>query len=360
MKKIAAIGRPLILSTTLFSSLCHYAVADSDHSSAQPDSHAPIAVMGDHMHKAGEFMFSYRFMDMQMSGNLQASDSISSDEIVSQVANPFANPPMYPPTVRVVPQDMSTKMHMLGFMYAPNDDITLMAMLSYVDRDMNLLTYHGASGTNILGRFSTKSSGIGDTQLALLYRLYDSETHHLHANIGWIIPTGSIEQSDEVLSPMNTRINLRLPYSMQLGSGSHQADIGLTYTGSVQQLSWGSQIKAKTPIDTNDEGYQLGKKYMLSGWGAYRLADTLSTSLRLTYNHSEEIDGFDSQITAPVTTANPDNYGVESVDIALGFNSVIANKHRIALEYQLPLDYRVNGVQMDMDNMLTLGYQLAF
>ena len=30
------------------------------------DSHAPISVMGDHIHKKGEFMFSYRFNHMVM------------------------------------------------------------------------------------------------------------------------------------------------------------------------------------------------------------------------------------------------------------------------------------------------------
>jgi len=33
---------------------------------ARPDSHAPIGVMGDHGHKTGEMMFSYRVMTMNM------------------------------------------------------------------------------------------------------------------------------------------------------------------------------------------------------------------------------------------------------------------------------------------------------
>jgi hypothetical protein len=360
MKRIPSIALQLVVSTSIFCSFTNSAFADSEHSSANPDSHAPIGVMGDHMHKVGEFMFSYRFMEMQMADNLQGSQSISSDDIVTQVVNPYANPPMSPPTVRVVPQDMTTKMHMLGFMYAPTDDMTLMAMLNYIDRDMNLTTYQGAMGTTVLGDFLTKSSGVGDTQLALLYRLFDSGKHHLHANIGWVIPTGSVEKNDEVLTPMNIRTVLRLPYSMQLGTGSHQADLGLTYTGSVQHISWGGQVKARLPIDTNKEGYKVGNSYMLSGWGAYRITSNLSSSLRLSYNKSDEINGLDSNILAPVTTANPANYGIDSVDIAFGINAVVARNHRIALEYQVPISYHVNGVQMDMDNMLTIGYQLAF
>lgn len=33
------------------------------------DGHAPIGVMGDHLHKKGSYMLSYRFMRMSMAGN---------------------------------------------------------------------------------------------------------------------------------------------------------------------------------------------------------------------------------------------------------------------------------------------------
>ncbi len=39
---------------------------ENQWSSARPDGHAPISVMGDHYHKKGEFMLSYRYMPMWM------------------------------------------------------------------------------------------------------------------------------------------------------------------------------------------------------------------------------------------------------------------------------------------------------
>ena len=90
--------------------------------------HAPIGVMADHRHKKGEWMTSYRFMHMDMSGNRDGTDSLSPEEIVTTVANPFANPPMMPSTLRVVPTDMPMQMHMVGGMYGLSDRITLMAM----------------------------------------------------------------------------------------------------------------------------------------------------------------------------------------------------------------------------------------
>lgn len=330
--------------------------ADNSHSTTQAITHAPIGVMGDHLHKNGEFMLSYRFMNMQMSGNVQGTGNISNDDIVTTVTNPNAPPA----TVRVVPQDMSTNMHMLGFMYAPTDYITLMAMINYVDRDMTLTTYQGMSGTTVLDNFDTASSGLADSKLAVLYRLFDSSQHKLHANIGWIIPTGSLEETGEVLTPMNMTTTLRLPYSMQTGTGSHQGEFGLTYNGYANNYSWGAQGLFSTSLNENDENYEPGNKIQFTGWGAYAFSERLSASVRLKYSSSDEISGADSQIVAPVTTANPDNYGADVLDLAVGINSVFANKHRVALEYSVPLKYDVNGVQMDMDSMFTIGYQLAF
>ena len=43
--------------------------------SSRPDGHAPIGVMGDHRHEAGEIMFSYRFMYMNMDGSRDGADA---------------------------------------------------------------------------------------------------------------------------------------------------------------------------------------------------------------------------------------------------------------------------------------------
>ena len=331
-----------------------------DNPKILPQTHAPIGVMGDHMHQAGEFMFSYRYMDMDMSGNLQGNDDISSDKIATTVPNKFASMPMMPPTVRVVPQTMTTKMHMLGFMYAPTDDLTLMLMLNYLERDMLLSTYKGMMGTEQLGNFNTESEGLGDTKLGLLYRLHDNDTHHFHMNVNWQIPTGDIDKTAEVLTPMNMRTNMRMPYAMQLGSGSNIVELGTTYNGYVNKSNWGAQILYSTALDTNNEGYQVGDKMQLTAWYAHQLTNILSSSLRLHYVNTDEIDGMDNKIMAPVATANPENYGGDYINASFGLNTVFANKHRVSFEYSVPLKQTVKGVQMEMDKMLTVGYQIAF
>lgn len=233
------------------------------------DSHAPIGVMGDHMHGAGEWMISYRYMYMGMEANRIGDDEVSPETIATTVPNRFAGMPGQPPTLRIVPTEMDMQMHMLGAMYAPTDWLTLMAMGMYIDKEMEHVVFQGGMGTTRLGTFTTEASGLGDTKVSGLIRLYDDETHHLHLNAGLSLPTGSIDETDDILTPMNMRPTVRLPYPMQLGSGTFDALPGLTYTGHHDNLGWGAQWGSEIRLGRNDEGYALGDKHMLTAWGSY-------------------------------------------------------------------------------------------
>lgn len=324
------------------------------------DGHAPIGVMGDHRHKTGEWMFSYRFMQMNMKGNIQGNDSISPQAIVSSISNPNAPPA----NVRVAALEMTTQMHMFGAMYAPSDVVTLMFMINYIQKEMDHLTFTGMMGANELGTFSTKTSGLGDTKLSSLWKLLNKGSHRLHLNLGMSIPTGSIDESDHVLTPMNTRPIIRLPYAMQLGSGTYDFIPGITYYAHQGKVGWGAQWTATLRLGDNENNYTLGDKQAVTGWTSYRVKDGASLSLRLTYRDEEAIDGKDDMISAPVTTANPNNYGGNYLGLTLGANIVgqrgTLRGHRIAIEYESTLNQNAHGVQLEMDNMITLGYQYAF
>eukprot|EP00439_Symbiodinium_sp_Y106_P089657 s1_g2193.t1 len=352
----ASFAAALSLSSAAFA---HDGV-DHDPDATNAYSHGPIGVMGDHLHKAGEVMFSYRFMHMDMEGNRIGNRSVSPEEIVTTVPNRFAGPP----TLRVVPTEMTMDMHMFGAMYAPSDIVTLMLMGMYIEKEMDHVTFAGAAGTTRLGTFTTKSSGIGDTTATALVRLHDEPGHKLHANIGLSIPTGSITESDDVLTPMGTRPTLRLPYAMQLGSGTFDLKPGLTYSGFDANWGWGAQWSSTLRTGTNDEGYTLGNKHELTGWASYQFQPWISLSGRLTAKHEGTIEGTDPLITAPVQTADPDNFGGKRVEAFVGLNlagqSGYLKGHRLALEVGAPIYENLNGPQMETDLMVTIGWQKAF
>ncbi len=329
------------------------ACALSANADTRPDSHAPISVMGEHTHKKGELMFSYRYMHMSMQGSRDGTSAISPEETVSTVANRFAAPP----TLRIVPVDMTVDMHMVGAMYAPSDSITLMAMSSYITKEMDHITFMGAAGTTQLGTFTTKTDGIGDTSLSALIRL---PGERLHATLGVSLPTGDIEQTDDILTPMNTRPTLRLPYPMQLGSGTYDLIAGLTYSGDNGSWGWGAQWRSLFRFGENDENYTLGDEHRMQGWISYLAHPSLSLSGRVGYFDRGNIDGIDSAISGPVQTADPDRQGVQRVDVGLGANFLFPGaRHRLALEASVPIAQDLDGPQLETDWSLTLGWQLA-
>lgn len=101
---ISPLTTPLLLAhPTDNQPLAH--TADNSHSNGdparnwsgrRPDGHAPIGVMGEHTHGAGEFTLSYRFMFMRMEQNYDGDTSIADSN--------FAGPP--PAPFRVAPASM--------------------------------------------------------------------------------------------------------------------------------------------------------------------------------------------------------------------------------------------------------------
>ncbi len=338
--------RKIIFLLTLLASAPIY--AHETASTAGAIRHAPIGVMGDHMHKTGEWMFSYRYMKMTMKGSLDGSKSRSAAEITGTMMNP--GPYM------VAPLEMTMEMHMLGAMYAPSDKFTLMAMLPVLDKRMDHRTRMGAE-------FATEASGLGDVQIGALVNAYYSadQRHRVHFNIGLSLPTGSVDERDDTPAMANAK----LPYPMQLGSGTYDLLPGLTYQAYSGAYNWGAQLLATIRTDYNDEAYRLGNRYETSTWLARSWSPALSSALRIKYSRWANIHGADPDLNPMmVPTADPRNQGGERGDLLISTNYLFSSGslkgNRLAVEYGLPFYQDLDGPQMEMQHSFTLGWQYAF
>lgn len=141
--------------------------SQENHHNSQPDSHAPIGVMGDHMHQKNEWMISYRYMNMRMEDLKEGSEDVSFSDALADYM--------------VTPTRMDMQMHMIGVMYAPSNKVTLSLMLPYVRFEMDHLTRMNTT-------FITESDGVGDIALNALYSINKAEHSNLHAQVGLVIP----------------------------------------------------------------------------------------------------------------------------------------------------------------------------
>ncbi|WDE12890.1 transporter [Thalassomonas haliotis] len=370
-------AKPLLLTSALLASVSSMLPAVSyghgtDHPSfsSQVDAHAPIGVMADHMHKSGEWMLSYRYMHMDMDGLLQGNSKLSASDYAANT------------NFMVRPKKMTMQMHMLGLMYAPSDEVTLMAMLPYIDKDMDLImnnmnmqsqnvpamhssTMHAANSSS----FNTASSALGDITLGALIKLpwpgsvLDSKNQRLHANVTFTLPTGDISKRDT--TPMAD--NALLPYGMQTGFDTWQLETGITYSGNQARgnFSWGAQLLWKTAVENNDQDYKAGDQLTLNSWLAYRVSHQLSLSLRLNHLDKDAIEGSDSRLNPMMAaTAVSDNYEQQKTSLFLGANYLFTGGslkgHRLAAEVGRDIDEDYAGIGMDSGTMFMLGWQKAF
>jgi hypothetical protein len=130
----------------------------------------PASIMGAVMLPQGHFMDNFMPMWMHMDGLGMGTDDVSPDQVVTTVPNRFAGQPMpgfpmmrQPAYIRSVPQSMDMSGQMLGLMYGLTDSVNLMVMGTYLEKDMTMLTYRGASGDVALGTSGVSTKGFGDT-----------------------------------------------------------------------------------------------------------------------------------------------------------------------------------------------------
>lgn len=316
----------------------------------RPDSHAPIGVMGDHTHEAGEFMLSYRWMYMSMDGHRAGTDKLSSQQV-------------YDRGFGVAAEEMEMQMHMIGAMFAPSDWLTLMVMTNYIEKDMTMSADphahgHGSGhGGGHTGTFGHSSSGWGDTSVGALVKIFDNAGQRAHLNLMFTLPTAEVDKKDG---------GAFLPYGMQLGSGTWDFKPGITYLGQAGNLSWGAQVGGTIRLESeNDSGFAYGDGVNFTPWLAYRLTDNLSVSGRVNYIWEDDLKGhYNGPHDHVAPTQFQENYGGHTLEGGVGlnwyFNKGFLKGHRLATEVLVPMYQDLNGVGMNRDYSVVVGWQVAF
>jgi len=295
-----------------------------------------------HTHDKGEWMVGYQYMRMGMSGTLDGSRQASRSEVLQQFM--------------VVPTSMDMEMHMLSAMYAITDEWTVMGMIPYLRKSMDHRTRMGTS-------FNVFSRGLGDIQLKALYSLYRDDVHRVVVEAGFGFPSGSIDEKDE--TPMSMGGAVRLPYPMQMGSGSFEFLPGLTYLGQKDEWLWGAYLSGIVRLDENDNHYRLGDEYRASAWLARLVLDWLSFSVRPEWRQWANIHGSDPRLNpAVVPTADSGRQAGRRLDLLLGMNLFatrgLLSGNKIAIEGGVPVYQWLDGPQLETDYRLTATWNLTF
>ena len=301
-----------------------------------------------HTHPAGMWMVTYKFMHMNMNGLRDGTSDVSIDKVIPMKGTKYG--------YMMAPTKMTMDMHMMMLMYGITDRLTVMAMATYLNNEMDMLMNMGMRNKPERPMITT---GFGDTELRGLYQI----GKQFVGSLGLSLPTGAIDKEFETMG-----MRFRDPYDMQLGSGTFDLKPAVTYSALSDDAkwNWGAQAMYTYHIGKNDNHYSLGDSFKVNGW-LQRALGPVTSWVRLAYNTTGRIDGQDPEIQklldpmmgAPTPDADPNNYGGQRLDGAIGL-SLMKGPVSLGVEAGLPLYQRLNGLQLKTDWFLTAAIQVMF
>lgn len=300
------------------------------------DGIAPLSILGDYAQDSGKLRISYRFMPTVWQTNILETNSIDRDQVLK--------------TYQKSPARMDRLQHTLGIMYAPSDNFTLMLHTSYIHHS---IVWAQNVPDNSPVHTTSETSGLADIRVGLLLPLLKLDRDLLQVRITLSLPTGDLNRSHD---------SQRLPYAMQLGSGTYDPSLGLIYMKQLNYISWGSQAQYTFALHDNSEGYRMGNVLQLSAWGAWKVIDVFSLFAHAKYKDQAQIQGKDSSIiTTNSPLSDPTNSGRHSFDLGTGGHFYMPwgalKSFRIAVEFTFPIYHQVQGIQMFPNNTLFASLQ---
>lgn len=320
---------------------------------------------------AGQFMLGYTPTFMGMSGNYIGTRKVSSSEIATTIPSGQTHSmtmngktTTMPTMLRIVPDSMDVQMHMFNAMYGVTENLTIMAMTSYVVKTMSMTTFKGMMGSTVLGTSSGTTDGLGDSMVGLNYRVYHDAMNSVVGGLNLTLPTGSITRQITMLSPMAAYMFMRAPYGMETGSGSVSLVPSLAYSGHLGRWSWGLAYRGVYPMDYNSEGYRWGALSEFHGWGGYTLFPNITTTLHVVGSTQDRIHGKDAEIYGLSQNANPLYYGGQKVrllgGVEIGGGLWGYAKSSISVEAGGPIYQNLNGPQLGESWQMTVSGRLMF
>jgi hypothetical protein len=291
---------------------------------------APAGIMGDHLHKKGEVMGMYSASYSSMRGIYDMTES----EALAQYGQS--------------PHKMRMRMLMAMGMYGVTDNFNIMVMGHFMDMNMTSFMKMGM----MTHSHEHETSGIGDVEISGLYKIFDDGAQKAQANLGLILPTGSIDEKHNDHGTIK-----RMSYMMQLGSGSYSLRPQFSWGKRVEQYEFGTQIGGTFRLNKNSNDYKLGNVYNTTAWAVRNIDERFGVTSRVNYTQTGNVDGADSTLdTSSTATNNPKFQHRKQLDALLGFNVNIANNVKVLLEGGVPI-YQETGKGM-MKNRYSVNLAL--
>ena len=298
---------------------------------------------------------SYSYQKSHYSDYLDGTKKLSYDEVLWSPGQEPRTDKNFP----VVPTQIEQEVHALVFGFNPMDDLSFRLVTPYISQSTEHISIVPG-----YSEFTIDSQGVGDISLLGIYRFANAETHNWNAGMGISFPTGSIDQEGDTPRAPGQQ---QLPYTMQLGSGTFDIPLQLSYLNQQPSYSWGADFSAKIRLGKNDRDYRLGNNASISSWLMLTKSRWIQPSIKLAFLTWGRISGEDTSLSVPgpfpypAPVVDPRLFGGNLLNLSLGAKIPLSwQNSSFDVVYARPVYQSLNGPQSSEDYRLSLSFKLRF
>ncbi len=317
-----------------------FEVVEQSEADVAGSSHAPIGVPLSLQVGTDQFGMVLRGSRSQYDGLRDSRDDLSA-------AENFAR------GYEISPEERTDDMLELEAYFGLNERWDLYAVLPFLARDLDYDANVGLAG-------DIDTSGLGDVQLGAIFRSYDVEQTRLSYLVGLSIPTGSIDERGDYAGAPNTK----LPYDLQLGSGTFDLVPAVLYESATNDILWGARAAGRIHLESeNDEGWFRSNSMRLDLWAGKRFADDWKGTVRMQGDWWGDLHNFDPELD-PVQSPGEDSLrqGGSRVNLygGMSYDFDHDRTNRLELEIGAPVEEWLDGPQLSQELNIVLGWRVNF
>lgn len=338
----AAQSTPTELADMALEDLLNFEVADENADGDTPEN---------------RWNFSYTYRKLSSGGYRSGTQDYSFQDVLFSPGE-VRTSMNYP----VVPTYICQNVHAFAAGYALTDKVSVNVVVPYITQGTDHI-----SSVPGFSDFLLKSKGIGDIGVSASYLKQTSNLSAFQFSLGLRVPTGSIdERGDTPRGGMGTLE--RLPYTMQIGSGTLDFTGAVNYSRRIDDFKLGLSANTTLRTGTNDNDYRLGNNYGASAWLQHTKNHWFQPGVRLSLREIEAIKGGDVSLRVPAafpypaSITNPANYGGTKINLSAIVKVCPKKDCKVSFsgEYGEPIYQNLNGIQPKDRRFLSASAAVKF
>lgn len=301
--------------------------------------------------------FSYTYRKLRSRGYRSGTTDFTFDEVLFSPGE-VRTSLNYPVVPTIICQDV----HAISAGYALSDKTSINVIVPYIRQ----ATEHISSVPGFAD-FVLKSEGIGDIGVRASHRKRLSERSALTLTLGARLPIGSIDKTGD--TPRNGTGTLeRLPYTMQIGSGTLDFTGAANFSKRSEDFNFGINTNVTFRTGKNDNDYRLGNNYGAAAWTQYSKHHWFQPGVKLSVRAIEKINGADVSLMVPgafpfpAGITNPENYGGTKANISALLKVCPKTDCSVSFtgEIAKPIYQHLNGIQPKSKSYASFSAGLKF